>query len=43
MGILQDLNRNEGVSIVMVTHNPISADFADEVLNMRDGDLVRSK
>jgi putative ABC transport system ATP-binding protein len=40
MHILQDLNQNEGVSIVMVTHNPISADFADEVLNMRDGDLV---
>jgi putative ABC transport system ATP-binding protein len=40
MGILQDLNQNEGVSIVMVTHNPVSADFADEVLNMRDGDLV---
>jgi len=40
MHILQDLNQKEGVSIVMVTHNPISADFADEVLNMRDGDLV---
>ncbi|SCG85398.1 ABC transporter ATP-binding protein [Methanobacterium congolense] len=41
MHILQDLNQNEGVSIVMVTHNPISADFADEVINMRDGDLVK--
>lgn len=41
MHILQDLNQNEGVSIVMVTHNPISADFADEVLNMRDGNLVK--
>lgn len=40
MHILQDLNQKEGVSIVMVTHNPISADFADEVLNMRDGDLM---
>ena len=40
MHILQDLNQKEGVSIVMVTHNPISADFADEVINMRDGDLV---
>ncbi len=40
MQVLQDLNKNEGVSIVMVTHNPISADFADEILNMRDGDLV---
>ena len=40
MHILQDLNQKDGVSIVMVTHNPVSADFADEVLNMRDGDLV---
>jgi putative ABC transport system ATP-binding protein len=40
MHILQDLNQKDGVNIVMVTHNPVSADFADEVLNMRDGDLV---
>ena len=40
MQVLQDLNQKDGVSIVMVTHNPVSADFADEVLHMRDGDLV---
>lgn len=40
MQILQDLNQNKGVSIVMVTHNPASADFADEILHMRDGNLV---
>lgn len=40
MRILQDLNQNKGVSIVMVTHNPDAADFADEVLHMRDGILA---
>jgi len=39
MQILQDLNQNKGVSIVMVTHNPDAANFADEILHMRDGVL----
>ncbi|HEX3013078.1 MAG TPA: ABC transporter ATP-binding protein [Methanobacterium sp.] len=40
MQILKDLNQNEGVSIVVVTHNPASADFADEILHMSDGNFV---
>lgn len=40
MQVLQDLNRDEGVSIVMVTHNPAAADFADEILQMSDGNFV---
>ena len=40
MQILQDLNRNEGVSIVIVTHNPASADFADRIIQMSDGQVV---
>ena len=40
MQILQDLNQNDGVSIIMVTHNQASADFADEILHMSDGNLV---
>ncbi len=42
MQILQDLNREEGVSIVMVTHNPASAEFADEILRMSDGNFVNN-
>jgi len=42
MQILQDLNRDEGVSIVMVTHNPASADFADEICHMSDGNFVNN-
>ncbi|MBI5679609.1 MAG: ABC transporter ATP-binding protein [Methanobacterium sp.] len=40
MQILQDLNRNEGVSVVVVTHNPSSAEFADETIHMSDGKIV---
>jgi putative ABC transport system ATP-binding protein len=40
MQILQDLNRKEGVSIVIVTHNPSAADFADQILHMSDGNFV---
>ncbi|AUB55453.1 peptide transporter [Methanobacterium sp. MZ-A1] len=41
MQILQDLNRDDGVSIVVVTHNPSSASFADEIINMRDGKVLK--
>jgi len=40
MHILKDLNQKEGVSIVVVTHNQASADFADEILRMSDGNFV---
>jgi putative ABC transport system ATP-binding protein len=40
MQILQDLNRNKGVSIVIVTHNPEAAAFTDQILQMRDGNVV---
>jgi putative ABC transport system ATP-binding protein len=41
MKILQDLNRKDKVSIVVVTHNPTSASFADEIINMRDGVVIK--
>jgi len=40
MQILKDLNQKDGVSIVIVTHNQASADFADEILHMSDGNFV---
>ena len=40
MQILRDLNQKDGVSIVIVTHNQASADFADEILHMSDGNFV---
>lgn len=41
MQVLQDLNRNDGVSIVIVTHNQASANFADEIIHMQDGKMVK--
>lgn len=40
MGILQDLNKKDGVTIIIVTHNQKSAEFADEVLEMSDGKFM---
>lgn len=39
MQILQDLNKKDGVTIVVVTHNKESAEFADEIVEMRDGKI----
>lgn len=41
MQIFKDLNSDEGVSIVLVTHDPNSARFADETINMRDGKIIK--
>ena len=35
--ILRDLNKNEGLTIVLVTHNPAIAEGADRVVNLVDG------
>ncbi len=40
LDILQDLNRNRGKTVVMVTHNPQAAARAEIVLKLRDGILV---
>lgn len=40
MDILITLNRTEGVTIVLVTHEPDIAAYADRVLTMRDGKIV---
>jgi putative ABC transport system ATP-binding protein len=42
MQILQDLNRKDGVTIVVVTHNKESAEFADEIIEMRDGNIIKN-
>lgn len=42
MQVLKDLNQNDGVSIVVVTHNQAAADFAEEILHMSDGNFVNN-
>lgn len=41
LGLLQELNRTKGITIVLVTHEPDIAACAGRVINMRDG-RVRS-
>jgi len=38
--VLQELNRKEGLTIILVTHNPDLAKTADRIVELRDGRLV---
>ncbi|HUJ86619.1 MAG TPA: ABC transporter permease [Burkholderiales bacterium] len=40
MAIIQKLNREKGLTVVLVTHEPDMAAFADRVVTMRDGVIV---
>jgi putative ABC transport system ATP-binding protein len=39
MNILKDLNENDGVTIIIATHNQVAADFTDKILEMQDGNI----
>jgi putative ABC transport system ATP-binding protein len=38
--LLRDLNKRMGQTILMITHNPEAAAFADRIIHMRDGRVV---
>lgn len=38
--LLRDLNKRTGQTILMITHNPEAAAFADRIVYMRDGKIV---
>ena len=40
LGLLQQLNRNHGKTIIMVTHDPKAASFASRIVNLDKGALV---
>jgi len=42
MHLFQDLNR-EGITIVMVTHEPDLAEYAERVIEMRDGAVISDR
>lgn len=39
LGILRDLNKNMGQTILMITHNPEAASYGDRTVHMRDGHM----
>ncbi len=39
LGLLRDLNKNMGQTILMITHNPEAAGYGDRVVHMRDGHM----
>jgi len=40
LDLLRDLNKRTGQTILMITHNPEAAAFADRIVSMRDGRVV---
>jgi len=40
MAILQRLNREQGITIVMVTHDPVVSAYSDRIVKLRDGRIV---
>lgn len=40
LNLLRDLNRRLGQTILMITHNPEAAAYADRTIQMRDGKVV---
>ncbi len=40
MGILQALNRDEGITVIIVTHEPEIAEHTARVVSMRDGQVI---
>jgi putative ABC transport system ATP-binding protein len=40
LDIIRDLNRRLGQTVLMITHNPEAAAFADRTVEMRDGRIV---
>ena len=40
LGLLRQTNKELGQTVLMITHNPEAASFADRQFHMRDGELV---
>lgn len=43
MQILGELNKKEGKTIILVTHNPENADWGTHIINMKDGRVTKEE
>ena len=43
LGLLRDLNRRTGQTILMITHNPEAASYGHRIVHMRDGRIVENQ
>ncbi|OJG28362.1 ABC transporter ATP-binding protein [Enterococcus caccae] len=43
MQLFQDLNRQEGVTIILVTHNPEMVSYCDRLIRVKDGVIVEEE
>ncbi|MEI5988657.1 ABC transporter ATP-binding protein [Enterococcus termitis] len=43
MQLFQDLNKNEGVTIILVTHNPEMVSYCDRLIRVKDGVIVEEE
>jgi putative ABC transport system ATP-binding protein len=43
LDMLRHSNKAFGQTVLMITHNPEAAAFADRILHMRDGALVEQR
>ncbi|HEX3012796.1 MAG TPA: ABC transporter ATP-binding protein [Methanobacterium sp.] len=41
MELLQELNEKDGLTIIEVTHDPLCAEYADKIIEMQDGKIIR--
>jgi putative ABC transport system ATP-binding protein len=41
MQALRDLSRNEGATVIVVTHDPMVANLANRIFEMRDGRIIK--
>ena len=43
LGTFQDLNREQGHTIILITHEKDVAEHADRIIMIRDGEIVEDK
>jgi len=40
MEILTDFHKKEGKTIIVVTHDPNIANYSEEIINIKDGQII---